>query len=57
MEREGLRALLLVELAHDPDFHWNINDIIPFTSPFELLVHNWALLTEFACGNGESDGV
>jgi hypothetical protein len=55
IEREELRALLLVELAHDPDFHWNIDDTITLTSPFEPLIHNWALLTELASSNEDSD--
>jgi hypothetical protein len=57
IERLELRALLLVELAHDPDFHWSIDDTITLTSPFEPLVHNWALLTEIASNNEESDVV
>jgi hypothetical protein len=57
IERLELRALLIIVLAHDPGFHWNIDDTITLTSPFEPLVHNRALLTEIASSNEESDVV
>jgi hypothetical protein len=58
IESVELRALLHIELAHDPRFHSpseSIKNSITFTSPFEPLVHNWTRLEQLANAGNDSD--
>lgn len=58
IKSEELRALLQIELAHDPRFHFpsgGIKDSITLTSPFEPIIHNWTRLEALANPNDETN--
>lgn len=57
IESIELRALLNIELAHDPRFHSpseSIENSVTLTSRFEPLIHNWARLEELANADMDS---
>jgi hypothetical protein len=60
VESKELRALLHIQLSHDPGFHFpsgNFDDSITLISPFEPLVHNWVRLAPLALDDEENDAV